>query len=128
MIYQSRSNFHYTRCIMPKRVTSCPGPSRVIAPGQHSFFRRNVAAMTSRWQHRVRFDRFEIWTLELPLQKRTRYRSTNWPVIVNHNKPKRCNCVGSFASDQSFSNSIFSTLNEIDQTNIFFLHLKRLNN
>ena len=34
-------------------------PSRVIAPRQCSSFRRNVAAVASRWQHCVRFDRPE---------------------------------------------------------------------
>ena len=29
----------------------------IIAPGQHSSFRRNVAAVASHWQHCVRFDR-----------------------------------------------------------------------
>ena len=43
---------------------------RVIAPGQHSFFRRNVSAMASRLQHCVQFDRLEIWTSDLPLQIR----------------------------------------------------------
>ena len=33
---------------------------RVIAPGQHSSFRRNVAAVASHWQHYVRFDRSKI--------------------------------------------------------------------
>ena len=42
---------------------------------------RNVAAVGDRWQHCVRFDRSEIWTLDHSLQRRTRYRSTkkwNW--------------------------------------------------
>ena len=33
---------------------------RVIALGQHSSIRRNVAAVASHWQHCVRFDRREI--------------------------------------------------------------------
>ena len=37
--------------------------------------------MASRWQHCVRFDRAEIWTPDLPLQRRTRYRSTNCAVM-----------------------------------------------
>ena len=61
-----------------KRV--CGAHLRVIGPGQHSSFWRNVAAVASRWQHCVRFDRPEIWTSDLPLQRRTRYRSTSWPV------------------------------------------------
>ena len=51
-----------------------------LRPGKHSSFWRNVAAVVSRWQHCVRFDRSEIWTSDLPLQRETRYRSTNWPV------------------------------------------------
>ena len=51
---------------------------RVIAPGQHRSFWRNVAAVASRWQHCAQFDRPEIWTSDLPLQRRTRYRSTKW--------------------------------------------------
>ena len=55
--YQIKS-FIYTRCNTPKRVTSLRAHLRVsIAPGQHSSFRRNVAAVASRWQHCVRFDR-----------------------------------------------------------------------
>ena len=38
--------FPYTRCITPKRVTSWRGQLRLIASGQLSFFRRNVA----RWR------------------------------------------------------------------------------
>ena len=38
--------------------------------------------MASRWQHNVRFDRPETWTLNLPLQRRTGYHSNNWP--FNH--------------------------------------------
>ena len=45
----------------------------IVAPGQHSFFWKNVAAAASRWQHCVLFDRPEIWTSDLPLQRRTRY-------------------------------------------------------
>ena len=32
---------------------------------QHSFFRRNIAAVVSLWQHCVRFGQPEIWTLDL---------------------------------------------------------------
>ena len=52
----------------------------VIVLRQHSSLRRNVAAMASRWQHCVQFDRSEIWTSDLQLQRRTCYCSTNWPV------------------------------------------------
>ena len=56
----------------------CRAHFRVIAPRQHRSYRRNVVAIPSRWQHCVWFDRPEIWTSDLPLQRRTRYRSTNW--------------------------------------------------
>ena len=57
---QSNQIFHYTRCITPKRVTTFRAHPRIIAPGQHNFIRRNIAAVASRWQHCVRFDRPEI--------------------------------------------------------------------
>ena len=41
-----------------KRV--CGALIRVTGPAQHSFFRRNVVAVASRWQHCVRFDMPEI--------------------------------------------------------------------
>ena len=69
IIYQI---FVYARCITPKRVTSLRGRFHVTAPGQHSFFRRIVATVGSRWQKRVWFDRPEIWTRDLPLQRGTR--------------------------------------------------------
>ena len=72
--------FLYTRCIMPKRVTSWQGPSPHRCSRAHSSFRIIVAAVASRWQHCVRFDRPEIWTPDLPLQRLKRYRSTNWSV------------------------------------------------
>ena len=50
---------HYTRCIMPKRVTSLRANIRVIAPEQHSYF-RNVAAVASHRQRCVRFDQSKI--------------------------------------------------------------------
>ena len=56
--YAVKSNqmFHYTRYISPKHVTSLRGYLRVIAPRQHSSFRRNVTAVASRWLHYVWFD------------------------------------------------------------------------
>ena len=38
----------------------CEAHIRVVVPGQHKSLRRNVAAVASRWQHCVRFDRPEI--------------------------------------------------------------------
>ena len=52
--------FHFAPCATPKRVTSLRSHFRVIAHGQHSCFRRNVAAVASRWQLYFRFDRSEI--------------------------------------------------------------------
>ena len=50
-LHQSNQIFHYTSCITRKRVTSLRGPSlRYCACGQRSVFRRNVAAVASRWQ------------------------------------------------------------------------------
>ena len=48
-------------------------------------FKKYVAAAAGRWQRRIRFDRSEIWTADLPLQRQTRYRSTNLWV------PNNCN-------------------------------------
>ena len=56
---------------------------QVISPADNSSFRRNVTAFASRWQHCARFDRPEIWTSDLLLQRQTPYRSTNWPVIYS---------------------------------------------
>ena len=53
---------------------------RIIAPGQHSSFRRNVVAEASCWQHCVRFDRPEIQISGLPFYELALYRLTNWPV------------------------------------------------
>ena len=72
--------FYYTRCNTPKHVRSSRGPSPrhcARATRLHSSFWRNVAAVASRWQHCVRFDRPEIWTSDLPLQRRTCCRLTN---------------------------------------------------
>ena len=71
--------FYYTRCNTPKHVRSSRGPSPrhcARATRLHSSFWRNVAAVASRWQHCVRFDRPEIWTSDLPLQRRTCCRLT----------------------------------------------------
>ena len=69
--------FPYTRCITPKHVTSWRGPSPChCACWQLSSYRRNAAAVASRWQHCVRFNRSKISTSDLPLRRRTCYRST----------------------------------------------------
>ena len=50
MYFASRHLGQVTRCITPKRVTSRRAHLRVIAPAQNSSFRKNVAAVASRWQ------------------------------------------------------------------------------
>ena len=52
--------FYFTPCITPKRITGLQGPFLRHCTGQHSSFQRNVAAVESRWQHCLRFDRPEI--------------------------------------------------------------------
>ena len=71
---QYLKSFHDTRCTTPKRVTSFRSPSPRHCARQHSSFRRNVAAVASRWQHCIQFDRPKIITSYLPLQRRTCYR------------------------------------------------------
>ena len=71
--------FYYTRCITLKCITNLRGPSpHHYACGKCWSLRRNVAAVTSWWQHCVWFDWLEIWTSNLPLERRTHYRSTIW--------------------------------------------------
>ena len=45
--------------------------SASLRPGNTAPFEENVPAVAGRWQHCVRFDRPEIWTSDLPLQRRT---------------------------------------------------------
>ena len=40
--------------------------------------------MLQQWLHCAQFDRPEIWTSDLPLQRRARYRSTNWLVWIDY--------------------------------------------
>ena len=90
--FKSNQIFHYTRCNTPKRETGWRGSSpRNCAYGQHSSFRRTVPAVTRRWQHCVQFDRPEIRSSDLPLERRTRYSSTNLPVIIKCNAVSRDN-------------------------------------
>ena len=80
---KSNQIFHYTRCILPKRVTRLASPSPFhCARATQLLSKKCSSRVASRWQHYVRFERPEIWTSHLPLQKRTRYRSTNWPIPV----------------------------------------------
>ena len=81
-IHHFKSNLSFARCITLEHVTSGGDHLQVIALAEHSFFRRNVAAVASCWQHSVRFDGFEISTSDLPLQWRKRCRLTNCPVSL----------------------------------------------
>ena len=51
-----------------------------LRPSNTSFFRRNVAAVASRWQHCVLFN---------PLQRRTRFRLTNWLTNIEFKQWRR---------------------------------------
>ena len=59
---------------------------QVIAPRQHSSFRKNIVAVANHWQHSIQFNRPEIWISNFSLQRRTRYRSTNWEFNLFKNK------------------------------------------
>ena len=52
--------FHYARCNTPKHVTRLLGLSPRHCALATQLFWRNIAAVASRWQHCVRFDRPEI--------------------------------------------------------------------
>ena len=48
----------------------CGGHLRVIAPVQHSFFRRNLTVVAVPWQHCVQFDQPKIWfSILLPIHQ-----------------------------------------------------------
>ena len=77
--FLSNQIFHYTyNRHTPKRVRNLRGHLRVIAPGYNTVsLCRNIAQVASRWQLCVQFDWPEIWTTDLPLQRRrTLCRST----------------------------------------------------
>ena len=59
----------YSLHIMPKHATTLrnPSPRHCAASLLHSSFPKNVAAVASRWQHCVQFDRREIWTFLCPI-------------------------------------------------------------
>ena len=48
-----------------------------LRPVKTAFFQEMVR-VANRWQLCLRYDRLEIWFSDLPLQRRTRYRTTNW--------------------------------------------------
>ena len=50
--------------------------------GQPSYFRINVAAVVSRWQHWVWFDLQDILTSDHSFKRQTSYHSTNWSVAA----------------------------------------------
>ena len=53
----------------------CGTHLQVMAPRQHSSLGRNIAAVSGRSKHRVRFDRPEIRSSYFPLQRQTRLDS-----------------------------------------------------
>ena len=59
-IYEIKSNFYYTRCVMPQRVTSCRGPSPLNFARATQLLSKKCCSGASRWQHCVRFDRPEF--------------------------------------------------------------------
>ena len=63
-----------------KSVTSWRGRLRVIAPEQHSFLRRNIIVMVSRWQHCVRSESARELYFRLPVLKTNAFPPTNRPV------------------------------------------------
>ena len=89
--YQINQIFHYIYWITPKRVTSLRAHLCVIAPWrQHSSSKKCRAVGNT-----VRFDRLKFWTSDVPLQKRTRYRSienclciSKAALILDANQPK----------------------------------------
>ena len=73
--------FRYTRCNTPKRVTSFAGPIFAsLHPGNTASFKKcrsdgePLVTLCTIWPARDR-------TSDLPLQRWTRYRSTNWTVL-----------------------------------------------
>ena len=79
---KERSNFSLRKLnILGRSVLRVGGVYfRVIKPGQQ---RSHVKTVASRRQYCVWFDRTEIWTSNLFLQWRTRYRSTTRPAIFS---------------------------------------------
>ena len=74
--------------------------------------------MASRWQHCFRFDQPEISTSNIPLQRRTRYPSTNWPVTKGNNKQN------SFHHELSFHQRSFRVnLHSVRFSSVFFTFL-----
>ena len=81
--FKLNSNLSFNSFIPRKRVTSFRGPpSRQCAWATQllsSKCCKNRKSLTTL----CLINLLKIQTLKLPLQRRTRYRSTNWPVIIN---------------------------------------------
>ena len=73
---------------LQKIVTSWRGllSTRHCAWGQLRFFPRKMSQLW--WKHCVRFNRSQIWTSDLTLQRRTRYC---WPIRVQKKTFQMCN-------------------------------------
>ena len=83
--YKSNQNqiFYYTRWITPKRVTSWRGPSPRHCARATQLLSKKCRSGGEPLATLCRFDRPEIWTSDLPLQRRTRYSSTNYNIFIN---------------------------------------------
>ena len=68
---------YYTRCITLKRVTSWRGPSPRQCARVTQLLSKKCCSGGEPLGILMRLDRLEIRTLDLPLQRQTRYRSTN---------------------------------------------------
>ena len=76
--------FHYARCNTPERVTSWRGP-----PPRHCARATQLHSKKCRNDGEPLATLCPIWpardlNLNLPLQRRKRYRSTNWPVYLSY--------------------------------------------
>ena len=72
--------FHYTPGITPIRCNEFAGViSSSLRLRATQLLSKNCRRVASRWQLFVEFEQSEIWTSDLPLQRRTRYRSTKCP-------------------------------------------------
>ena len=78
--YQVIKSFIILAVLRRSAYRVCEAHLCIFAPGQHSSFRRNFAAVAGSWQHCVRFELPEIWTS--CSRDETRYRLTNWPFLI----------------------------------------------
>ena len=84
LIVKSNQIFYCTRFNNPKCVTSLRSPTPHHCARALQLLSKKCCngGEPLGWQHCEWFDEPETWTLDLPLQRRTHYRSTNWPVCL----------------------------------------------